>query len=81
MNPAKKLLPQNDDMLEYVKQRLEKWAEWFSKGNWCGLGYPPCSLEYRLMMEGIIVRSTAPRLLGYNEETEEMEMLDRKSVV
>lgn len=65
----------NDEFVKYVEERLHQWAEWYSRGNLYGLGYPSCSMEYRLMTEGIVVKSTAPKPLPCHEEAEEMEGL------
>jgi len=61
--------------MKYVEERLQQWAEWYSRGNLYGLGYPPYSLEYRLMTEGIVVKSSGPKPLPYSEEAEEIEVL------
>lgn len=39
-------------ILAYINDRLEEWAEWTRTGLRLGLGYPACSLEYRLLREG-----------------------------
>lgn len=60
-------------MLTYVDHRLDVWARWFARGNGVGLGYPPCSLEYRVLREG---KSTStPRPLPVNTPAEEMEAI------
>lgn len=41
----------------YVDFRLQQWAEWFSRGNCYGIGYPSSSIEYRLMKEGVMARN------------------------
>lgn len=68
----------NEELMDYIEERLHQWAEWFSRGNFCGLGYPPCSMEYRIMREGTVIRSTGPRPLPTNEAAEEMEALIRE---
>jgi hypothetical protein len=65
----------HEQWIKIVEDRLHWWAEWYSRGNLCGLGYPPCSLEYRMMCEGTIVRSTGPRQLAINQDAEEIESL------
>lgn len=65
----------NEAFLEYVDERLQQWAEWYSRDNLFGLGYPSCSIEYRLMTEGVIVKTTGPKSLPSNEEAEEIELL------
>lgn len=68
----------NDKFMKYLEERLYQWAEWYSRGNLYGLGYPPCSLEYRIMTEGTIIRSTGSRSLPTNAAAEEIENLVRE---
>lgn len=72
------VLSMKDTFLKYVEERLHQWAEWYSRGNFYGLGYPPYTLEYRLMTEGIVVRTTGIKPLPSNEEAEEIENLIRE---
>lgn len=72
------MVPNMNDNMQYVEERLQQWAEWYSRGNLFGLGYPPCSLEYRLMTEGVVVKSTGPRPIACNEEAEEIERFVRE---
>jgi hypothetical protein len=65
------------EIMQIVEDRLNEWAEWASHGNWFGIGYSPCSILYRLMTEGILIKSTAPLIHPTNEEAEEMEALIR----
>lgn len=66
----------NEEFLKYIEKRLLQWAEWHSRGNWYGLGYPSSSIEYKLMTEGSITRDRyAPRKLPSNSEADEMELL------
>lgn len=65
----------SDELMKYLEERLYQWAEWYSRGNLYGLGYPPHSLEYRIMREGTLVRSTGPVPLPTNEAAEEIEAL------
>lgn len=68
----KKIPPEN--MLSYVERRLEEWGHWYSHGNLYGLGYPPCSIEYRLMKEGNVrTQPKGQRFLPVNENAEEIE--------
>jgi hypothetical protein len=68
-----------EDMLAYVERRLAEWAHWYSRGHLFGLGYPPCSIEYRLMREGIVRTSPAgQRHLPVHENAEEIEKLVQK---
>lgn len=60
---------------KYLQYRLEQWADWYLRGNCYGIGYPSCSLEYRLLWEGHIQRSRGPRPLPSNEAAEEIEDL------
>jgi len=57
---------------DYLEMRLTQWAEWFGRDNQY-LSYNSCSIEYRLMTEGILVRSTAPKNIPCNEDAEEIE--------
>ena len=61
--------------MHYLQERLYQWAEWYSRGHGYGVGYPPCSTEYRLMTEGIVVKANYPKPLPSNESAEEMEHL------
>jgi hypothetical protein len=65
----------NSESIQYVEDRLNEWAAWVSHGNWYGLGYSPCSVLYRLMTEGILTKTTAPKMLPCNENAEEIEAL------
>jgi predicted DNA-binding protein (UPF0251 family) len=71
---SKKIPPEN--MLAYVERRLTEWGDWFARGNVYGLGYPPCSVEYRLMREGIVRTNPAgQKYTPMNENAEEIEKL------
>jgi hypothetical protein len=61
--------------LEYIEQRLNEWAEWFSLYYENELGYPSQSLIYRLMIEGCIYKSNSPNSVFVNESAEEIEAL------
>lgn len=65
----------NQNYMRHIEERLYQWADWYSRGNFYGLGYPSCSIEYRIMTEGIVSRSTAPRALPTHEAAEEIEAL------
>jgi len=65
----------NDTFMHYLEERLNQWADWYSRGNSYGLGYPPCTTEYRLMTEGIVHRSDGFKKLPVNEAAEEIEAL------
>ena len=60
---------------KYLEDRLEQWADWYLRGNFYGIGYPSCALEYRLLREGHIQRNPGPRPLPSNEAAEEIEDL------
>lgn len=60
---------------EYIEARLYQWAEWHSRGNFSGLGFPQCSLEYRMMTEGVFPRSRGRKPLPSNDAAEEIEKL------
>jgi len=59
----------------YVEMRLIRWATWFSRNNLYGIGFPSSSMQYRIMVEGIVIRSTAPKQFPSNEDAEETEAL------
>lgn len=65
----------SEKMLQYVEYRLQQWADWYGRGNLYGLGYPPCSTEYRLMTEGNVVRTLGAKPIASNEQAEEIEAL------
>jgi hypothetical protein len=65
-----------ENMLAYVERRLAEWGHWYSRGNLFGLGYPPCSIEYRLMKEGNVrTQPAGQRFLAVNENAEAIEKL------
>ena len=64
------------EILAYINDRLCEWAEWTLSDRHLGIGYPPCSLEYRLMREGHVEKT----YLGFtplpeHPAAEEMEAL------
>jgi hypothetical protein len=65
----------SDTFIRYLEERLHQWADWYSRGNFYGLGYPSCSMEYRMMTEGVVTRNTRPKPLPSNEAAEEIEKL------
>jgi hypothetical protein len=65
----------DDKFIEYVDQRLDQWATWYSSGNSYGLGYPQRSMEHVLMTEGVVSKAATPKYLPCNEEAEEIEAL------
>lgn len=64
-----------ESFAQYLKNRLEQWADWYLRGNFYGIGYPTCALEYRLLSEGRIQRSSGPRPVPSNDAAEEIEAL------
>jgi hypothetical protein len=64
----------DEKFAEYLELRLQEWAKWYSN-DYSGLGYPSCSLEYRMMTEGVLINSTSPRQVLSNYEAEEIEAL------
>lgn len=60
---------------KYLEDRLEQWADWYVRGNFYGIGYPSCALEYRLLHEGHIQRNPGPRPMPTNDSAEEIEDL------
>lgn len=66
----------SEEFKKYIEMRLSQWAEWHCKDNRYGIGYPSCSVEYRLMIEGFIPRNKyANQILPSHSEAEEMEKL------
>lgn len=66
----------SEKFLDYVEYRLQQWAEWFSRGNCYGIGYPSSSIEHRLMREGTLTRNKyAKQVLICHEDAEEIEKL------
>lgn len=65
----------DENFLDYVEIRLQQWAKWFSCGGFNGLGYPSCSIIYKLMTVGIVNKNRGLQTLPFNEEAEEIEML------
>ncbi len=63
------------NFLIYVDTRLVQWADWFSRSNLYSLGFSACSIEYRLMKEGVLINSTAPKQFRSNADAEEIESL------
>lgn len=63
-------------IMQYIENRLNEWAAWFRRRERLGIGYPPCSVEYRMMTEGYIPREyIGQKPLPTNEAAEEMEYL------
>lgn len=63
-------------ILSYIDDRLREWAEWFKRGARLGVGYPPCSIEYRLMTEGHVPREYyGLKPMPTHAAAEEMETL------
>lgn len=71
-------MTQDTILLQYVKKRLHQWASWYDSGNGHQIGHATCSLEYRLMTEGMIGKNTGQKPLPCNEEAEEIEALVRE---
>ncbi|HVV69588.1 MAG TPA: antiterminator Q family protein [Gammaproteobacteria bacterium] len=61
--------------MHYLEERLHQWADWYLSGNSYGLGYPRCSIEYRILLEGCIQHNPGPKPLPTNEAAEEIEAL------
>jgi len=61
--------------IDYLEERLYQWSDWYIRGNFYGLGYPSCSIEYRIMTEGIMSRNPYFKPLPTNQSAEEMEQL------
>ncbi len=65
----------NPRYMEYLENRLYEWADWYLHGNSYGLGYPRCSIELRILLEGCIQRNPGPKPIPTNESAEEIEEL------
>ncbi len=64
----------DDKIKMYLEERLNRWAEWYSRNIDNGLGYPSCSLEYRLLKQGTLISSPfSSKPLPSHEEAEETE--------
>lgn len=69
-------------ILNYVDKRLREWAHWAISGIRLGTGYPPCSLEYRLMMEGHVIREyLGSKPTSVFPEAEEIEYFIREIAI
>jgi hypothetical protein len=64
---------QESSFMAYIKERLYEWAEWYSQCNFYHIGYSSRTIEDRLMAEGAIINSTAPRNFPQNLRAAEME--------
>jgi len=61
---------------QYVDQRLQAWADWYTRGLSLGLGYPPKNLLVRLKETGgLRVKSTGQAPLLSHPKAEEIEQL------
>jgi hypothetical protein len=65
-------------ILNEVDQRLQAWARWSTSGSRLGVGFPPCSQEYRLMTEGHVERYAGIKPLSVFQEEEEIEYYIRE---
>ncbi|WP_342221507.1 hypothetical protein [Candidatus Fukatsuia endosymbiont of Tuberolachnus salignus] len=68
-------LMNTNNFIHYLEERLYQWAEWYSRGNFSGLGYPSCSIEYRVMTEGNVFRRPGLKPLPIHAAAEEIERL------
>jgi len=59
---------------DYLEMRLTQWAEWFIR-NRDYLNYPSCSIEYRMMTEGVVIHTSVPAHIPSHEEADEIEAL------
>jgi hypothetical protein len=59
--------------MDYVEQRLEHWAKWFSVNNAPGLGFHSYTREYVLITLGTMVQTSTIKPLPYDEDAEEIE--------
>lgn len=63
-------------MIIYLENRLNQWAEWYSKNDLQALGYPTRAREHHALSIGNIHQGSKP--LPYNEEAEEIELFVRE---
>lgn len=69
-------------ILRYIDDRLKEWAQWSKCGTRVGIGYPSCSVEYRLMTEGHVDRSyVGLKPMPTYPAAEEMENLIKEMTV
>ncbi|MEO8964505.1 MAG: hypothetical protein ABI370_07530 [Gammaproteobacteria bacterium] len=64
-----------EDFMNYVEKRLDHWAQWYSTGNYYGLGFHSETIEYVLMTVGVLIKSTSIKPTPCDEEAEEIEAL------
>jgi hypothetical protein len=74
MRQEKKDSNQNE-INTYVEYRLRDWGYWFVKDFSNGLGYPKATIEWRIMTEGILTKSTGSKTLPSHADAEEIEKL------
>jgi hypothetical protein len=60
-------------ILQDVDHRLRAWSRWAIHGFRLGVGFPPCSQEYRLMTEGHVERYIGPKPSSVFHEEEQIE--------
>lgn len=60
---------------QYLENCLEEWADWYLRGNFYGLGYPKCTLEYRASREDHTQPMGGSKPLPVNQAAEEIEEL------
>jgi hypothetical protein len=65
----------SENFSQYIEQRLNQWADWFGQDHYCGLGYPPFSMEYLLMTGATRSSKGSSDFISCNEEAEEIEEL------
>jgi hypothetical protein len=61
------------NLSQYLDERLLDWATWYLKYNDGGMGYPPITIEGKLMKMGVIIRVQGATFIDENKEAEEME--------
>lgn len=64
--------------IKYVECRLQDWADWYSRGNYFNIGYPSCSVEYKLMKGAYRDSDHNTTPFNINSEAEEVESLINK---
>lgn len=64
----------DNKFIQYLDHRINRWVNYYSKDNFYGIGFSDRSLIHHLMVEGIVISSTAPKLMG-DEDAEEIESM------
>jgi hypothetical protein len=63
----------SNNYLDYVEQRLEHWANWFSRYHDDGSGYKSYTRAYVLILLRTMIQRSPNTQLPYDEDAEEIE--------